>query len=75
MKRNEILEAYARANRKGYALGSFSPRNTRRLSQSILSSPFSIILPEEVSCFFFPKRRMTAFILALTSRMLKGLVT
>ena len=32
MKRNEILEAYARANRKGYALGSFSPRNTVLIS-------------------------------------------
>ncbi len=32
MKRNEILEAYARANRNGYALGSFSPRNTVLIS-------------------------------------------
>ena len=28
MKRNEILALYAQAKKKGYALGSFSPRNT-----------------------------------------------
>lgn len=32
MKRNEILALYAQAKEKGYALGSFSPRNTVLIS-------------------------------------------